>query len=123
MLGCDGERCRRRGEEAAAGRALGEEEAREAEGERRLADAARAAQQPGMRQAAGAIRLQQHRLRRLMPEQQRVLARRQDRQRLARRLVPFVENLGVVADVAHRSVIIRRRAPSQEIAGKIGFVS
>ncbi len=105
MLGRDGERDRRRREQAGGGRALGEEEAREAEGERRLADAARAAQQPGMRQPAGAVRLQQRRLGHLVPEQQRVVARRHDRLRLASGLVVAPLELVAVA-----CVIVHRRA-------------
>src|SRR6185437_6475471 len=69
---------RRREEPAPAARAFGEEEASEAIGERRLADAARPGDQPGMRQPAAVEGLEQAGLGDLMTEQRRVLARMRD---------------------------------------------
>ena len=54
---------------------MGEHEARHAIGERRLADAARAADQPGMRHAAAAIGIEQRLLGLGMAEQRRCVAR------------------------------------------------
>ena len=56
----------RREEPAASRRALGEEKAGEAKGQRRLADAARPGDQPGMRQPAARIGAEQRRFGRLM---------------------------------------------------------
>ena len=56
-----------------------EHEPRHAIGQRRLADALRAADQPGMRNAPAAIGVQQRRLRLAMPEQIGRLARMPDR--------------------------------------------
>jgi hypothetical protein len=62
----------------AAGRrrvAMGEEEARDPIGERRLADALRAADQPGMVKAPGSERIEERRLGLAMAEERRLLAR------------------------------------------------
>ena len=71
----DQKRGRRRGEQALRVAALREQEPRESERQRRLADATRPGQQPGMRQPAGAIRVEQRRLSPLLPDQRRVFAR------------------------------------------------
>ncbi len=67
-----GENLRRRGI------GMREEEAREAEGERRLADAALAGENPAVMHAAGAVGFEERRLRRLMPDEDRRLARQCD---------------------------------------------
>jgi len=51
----DRQRSWRRGEQARTVAALGQQEAREAERQRRLADAARPREQPGMRQTSGIV--------------------------------------------------------------------
>ncbi len=73
-------RGRRRGEQPLPhALARGEKKAREAECQRRLADAARPGEQPGMRQPSRAIGGDERRLGCLMTDQIRILARRQDR--------------------------------------------
>src|SRR6185312_808566 len=57
---------------------MSEHEAREAERERRLADSGRAADQPGMGDAAALVGVEQRGFRGLVPEQRDGLARRLD---------------------------------------------
>src|SRR5579883_3620973 len=59
--------------------AMGEHEPRHTIGERRLADALRAAEQPGMRNASAAIGVEQRRFRLAMAEQRGGFARMRDR--------------------------------------------
>src|SRR5690242_16637496 len=58
---------------------VGEHETRHPVGERRLADALRSPEQPGMRDATAAIGIEQRRLSLAMPEQRSGFARMPDR--------------------------------------------